>query len=935
MKNSYYLFFVLLFVIVSGITNSQTLQENLYVTNGSVKATKISGNTLYIGGDFTQVGPSTGYGAAIETSTGTYDASMPKVNGNIYAVAPDGLGGWFIGGNFTYVGAVARNKIAHIKADKTVDMSWNPNATGSTFYPPYIKAIAVSGSTVYVGGQFTNIGGLARNRIAALDFTTGAATTWNPNASFPTTAVVYAIAVSGSTVYAGGTFTKIGTTVRNNIAAIGTSGTGTLTSWNPNAGGRVNAIAISGSTVYAGGLFTTIGGQTRNRIAALNNTTGTATTWNPNSDANVFTLAVSGSTVYAGGQFSNIGGQARKYIAALDSTTPGLATSWNPDANATGYVNVLAVSGSTVYAGGDFTSIGGQTRNYTAAFDISGSGLATSWNPNAGGTVSALAVSGATVYAGGNFTTINGQARNRIAALDITSGAPTSWNPDANSTVVALAVSGSTVYAAGNFATIGGQTRNRIAALDITSGTPTSWNPDAGGTVYTLAVSGSKVYAGGIFTTIGGQSRNNLAALDITTCLATTWNPDASSAVYTLAVSGSTVYGGGDFTSIGGQVRNYIAALDSTTPGLATSWDPNVSAGVQVRALAVSGSTVYAGGNFTTIGGQARNYIAALDITTGLATTWDATTANGIVYDIAVSDLAVYAGGAFTTIGGQTRNKIAGLDITTGLATTWNPNASGLISTISLDFANGTIYAGGDFTTVMNSPYSYLAGLTNPDDPLPVELTSFAANILGNGIELKWQTVTEVNNYGFEIERRPIPSPSQKEGDNNSPRKLSGGKEGGFAKVGFVNGSGNSSAPKQYSFIDNPRLTGVYNYRLKQIDNNGEFKYSSIVEISAGSIPTRFELAQNYPNPFNPATTIRYSIPTNSFVTLKVFNILGQEVALLVNETLTAGKYTATFNAGNIASGVYLYHIEATPMRDGATALTGSFHTVKKMLLIR
>ena len=933
MKNSYYLFFVLFFVIVPRITNSQTLQENLYVTNGSVRATVISGNTLYIGGDFTQVGPSTGYGAAIDTSTGNYDAAMPKVNGIINAVVPDGLGGWFIGGAFTYVGAVARNKIAHIKADKTVDMSWNPNATKTTLpQTPVVYALAVSGSTVYVGGQFTNIGGLARNNIAALDFTTGAATTWNPNASFPTTAIVYALAVSGSTVYAGGTFTKIGTTVRNNIAAIGTSGTGTLTSWNPSAGGRVNAIAVSGSTVYAGGLFLTIGGQTRNRIAALNITTGTATTWDPNANSTVYALAISGSTVYASGNFSSIGGQARNYIAALDSTTPGLATSWNPAPNATGYVNVLALSGSAVYAGGVFTTIGGQTRNRIAALDTT-TGLATTWDPNANNEVKAIAVSGSIAYAGGNFTSIGGQTRNKIAALDITTGLATTWNPDANSTVFALTISGSIVYAGGNFTSIGGQTRNKIAALDITSGTSTSWNPDAGGTVYTLVVSGSTVFAGGLFGSIGGQTRNNLAALDITTGFATTWDPTANNTVFALTVSGSTVYVGGDYTSIGGQVRNYIAALDSTTPGLATSWDPNASG--QVRALAFSGSAVYAGGNFTSIGGQARNYIAALDITTGLATTWNSSNANNIVYDIAVSGSTVYAGGAFTTIGGQTRNKIAALDITTGLATTWNPNASGVVNTISLDFTNGRIYAGGDFTTVMNSSYSYLAGLTNPDDPLPVELTSFTANILSNGIELKWQTATEVNNYGFEIERRPIPSPSQKEGDNNSPRKLSGGKEGDFAKVGFVNGSGNSSSPKQYSFIDNPRLTGVYNYRLKQIDNNGEFKYSSIVEISAGSIPTRFELAQNYPNPFNPATTISYSIPTNSFVTLKVFNILGQEVALLVNETLTAGKYTATFNAGNIASGVYLYHIEATPMRDGATALTGSFHTVKKMLLIR
>ena len=145
----------------------------------------------------------------------------------------------------------------------------------------------------------------------------------------------------------------------------------------------------------------------------------------------------------------------------------------------------------------------------------------------------ALAVSGNTVYAGGNFTTIGGQSLNNVAALDVSTGNATSWNANANGSVLALAVSGSTVYAGGNFTSIGMQSRNNIAALDASSGIPTSWNPNANGGYYSglvsaLALSGNTVYVGGTFTSIGGQSRNNIAALDASTGNATAWNPDAT-----------------------------------------------------------------------------------------------------------------------------------------------------------------------------------------------------------------------------------------------------------------------------------------------------------------------------------------------------------------------------------------------------------------------
>ena len=358
-------------------------------------------------------------------------------------------------------------------------------------------------------------------------------------------------------------------------------------------------------------------------------TTGNAAAWNPNPNSYyVYSLAVSGSTVYAGGDFTSIGGQGRNNIAALDATT-GAATAWSPNANGT--VNSIVVSGTTIFAGGGFYTIGGQSRNYIAALDAT-TGNALAWNPKANGGVNSISVSGTTVYAGGDFDTIGGQSRNHIAALDATSGNALSWNPKANNYVYSLAVSGTTVYAGGGFDTIGGQTRSFIAALDNTTGKALAWNPKAfgyyvdpntywyyHGYVRSIAMSGSTVYTGGFFDSIGGQGRNNIAALDATTGNALTWNPKALryyvmlgyASVNSIAVSGTTIYAGGVFDGIGGQSRNNIAALDATT-GNATNWNPN--ADFTVRTLAVSGSTVYVGGNFTSIGqGNSHPWFARFD----------------------------------------------------------------------------------------------------------------------------------------------------------------------------------------------------------------------------------------------------------------------------------------------------------------------------------
>jgi hypothetical protein len=269
------------------------------------------------------------------------------------------------------------------------------------------------------------------------------------------------------------------------------------------------------------------------------------------------------------------------------------------------------VSEGVVYAGGTFSSIGGQVRNNIAAIDAV-TGTVTLWNPDANSAVGTLAVNGGIVFAGGWFTSISGQARNFIAAIDASTGLVTSWSPNArgdlhHAGVYALSLSGGVIYAGGVFNEIGGQLRNNIAALDLVTGEATVWNPDINGDVRVLAVSEGVVYAGGYFTSVGGQPRRSIAAIDLLTESATHWNANADLSVDALLVSGGVVLAGGGFTAIGGQARNHIAAIDAVT-GSVTSWNPGAYGGV--NAIAVGGGAVYIGGSFTYIGRESQTYFA-------------------------------------------------------------------------------------------------------------------------------------------------------------------------------------------------------------------------------------------------------------------------------------------------------------------------------------
>lgn len=174
------------------------------------------------------------------------------------------------------------------------------------------------------------------------------------------------------------------------------------------------------------------------------------------------------------------------------------------------------------------------------------------------------------------------------------------------------------------------------------------------------------------------------------------------------------------------------------------------------------------------------------------------------------------------------------------------------------------------------------------NQPLPVELASFTANISIRDVSLNWRTVKETNNKGFDIERKKTDEE--------------------WTKAGYIDGKGTTNTETAYNFDDKKLNSGKYNYRLKQVDYNGNFEYHSLNTVIEVGLPTKFDLSQNYPNPFNPTTKIDYQLPTEGKVSIRIYDVTGREVKTLLNsEQRTAGYYTIDFNGGSMASGIYFY----------------------------
>ena len=551
-----------------------------------------------------------------------------------------------------------------------------------------VNALAVRGKTLYIGGSFSQIGPWTGG-LAAFSTSSG-----ERDPRFPAVVgggVGEVVGDGAGGWFVGGSFRTIGGVACPNLAHVNNDLT-VDAGFCPRPDDAVVTIVASGQRLYVGGWFRRIGGQARAGLAVVDPASGSVSPWDARPSGHAYAdlsggpavvaIAVSGARVYVAGDFALLGGKPRDGVGAVDATTAA-PLAWAPevgwDHNGYGVAELVATP-NRVY-GECRCVVGGQNREEGLLALDAQTAATLPWNPDAD--AGPLVLSGGTLYVGGPFTKIAGAPRRGLASFDAATGTLSSWDPSPRGqAVTALSISGSTVYAATRPPSTDSDVfSSEIEAFDASSGTESSWRPaNANGQVSALTAAGNRVVAGGSFTGIGGAERGNLAAVDLQTGAVTPWRPVASggySEVESLAVSGSAVFLGGDFTRINRTRRNKLAAVDAAT-GATMAWAPAGTGDqfAQVKAIAVAGRTVYFGGDG--IG------LTAVDVRTGrrqLEPQWG------------YGDIdAITSTGAALVVGGE-----SGLIVFRRSTREEMSAASVDYSVLAVEFVQGTIYAGGNF----------------------------------------------------------------------------------------------------------------------------------------------------------------------------------------------------------------------------------------------
>jgi hypothetical protein len=709
------------------------------VTDGTVHGTTVSGNTLYVVGDFRAMGKYTGSFVGIDTATAkvTDHATWPIVNGPVFEAIPDNSGGWIIGGQFTAVGDSARNNLAQIDAAGHVT-AFNPSPDS------IVKALVLEGNSLYLGGYFHHVSGVTRNYAAKLNFTTGAAYSWNPNANKP----IFELAFYNNYVYAGGIFFNIGTKTRRGIAKLDTLA-GVATSWDPDMGmfgytaGEVYTIAFDDAgDLYAGGYFWLTSSLSHSKIAKIDTGTGVPYTWDPGivgSTSAVEKIIVDGSNVYIGGYFSAVSIYTRNGFAAVDTGT-ALVTPFDP-MGGTSVVEVLNMvrTGNKIFVSGELNSTV-FNRHGLGVVDIpSASYQQMRCEANLLG-IHALGFQGGRLFAGGNFTMMDCKMRGCGGAIDLLADTITAWNPDQFDPILCVAAGPARVYIGGEFSMHGPGLYYSycMAATDpFTGDNDTAFRapiwPATGIKIEHILYDAGSLYFSGVFNDMlmlpasVMDTRKGLAKANATNgYLDPVWNPAGFSFVnvYGIEKYNNTIILGGNFSMMGGQPRSNLAAVYKSS-GLANGWNP-VTAG-SVLSLAVNNTNLFVGGFFDSVSHIYAPHLAKINMTTGaVSPTWHPNPHHGVSV-ITPYYTSEFVAGYFDSIN---TTAVDGLGITNELNNiprSWNP-APDYNSVKSMSIYGNRLYVGGSFSNI-SGRYSYpsLTRYDITDQPDTIRITGPSA----------------------------------------------------------------------------------------------------------------------------------------------------------------------------------------------------------------
>nr|WP_207763545.1 hypothetical protein [Leptospira meyeri] len=679
----------------------------VFIPNSGIATTVYSlssyNDQIILGGDFKYVGPSTGNVVYLETGNGKVipNRYCPylKVVGTTGIAISDGNGGFYIGGEFFAVQGVERFSVAHILPGCQLDRNFNvPNDNNKSIY-----ALLLAGDSLYVGGYYTddNSGYLVRvNRYTgALD------NSFTPNPDL----LVSDFETDGDSLYVCGEFTNIGGYAKRALAKFSLATGLIVSSFSTTINGGTcldlyyGTDANGSPNIYAVGDLTT---PTFSRAISFF-PDGTLTSWNPNPNAKVNSIQQYYNTIYLGGDFTTInGGTSAPNLVSVNNST-GIAISTNYGISLP--VATLQIIENTLYLTGDFTQVKSIPRNYAAALSLPDESV-TAFDPSYDGSISNP---GSGIVSAGNgvvlFTssrsTVNVVPRNNFAVLDEYTGAAIAGTPDFDFTIKSLQRVGNRLFVGGSFTLIGGQSRNRFAILDLPSYqvSPTniilSGSPD----VRTMANDESQLYVGGTgLANVNGIPRNGAFALNLNDLSVTNWNPNLNGSGETFLVVQDSVFLGGLYNGINADgVTNNYQAVDKVT-GLkknipsATSFP---SSGVYAQTLV--GSKIFLGGQFTTIGGTGYNNIAVYNLATQSYEQPNPVYADNIVYHLAsYSDGNVLIGGSFAALNSVTSNYSFGVfNSNTNTLSPWNSKINDVVYT-SL-YKNGRYYLGGAFSIAL------------------------------------------------------------------------------------------------------------------------------------------------------------------------------------------------------------------------------------------
>jgi hypothetical protein len=884
-------------LLVAVVAQAQEPMSHLWVADVDVGSIVVVGDTVYLGGGFEYLGPPTGQFARLDVQTGEADLSGAKIGGTVHAVAPDGHGGYFVGGEFWYAGERGHFNLARILPDGSLDEGFRPDPLATQHWRlGHVEALVVEGGVLYAGGHFDAVAGETRRNLAAFDAATGELLPQSVviEGAVDDPARVMSLAVRDGVVYAAGTFLTVGSEPRTGVAAVTADAFGVLP-WDAQADHFVSRMALGDSALYLTGGFQAVGGELRRRyaevsLAAPGGTGGVLKPWSPaGSGPNAMLrsqarqLVVSGQYVYAVGTlgpqgdpkgFVRIGRQS-----GVAEPMPG-----HPVGRLS-LGNAMLIDGESAYLAGQRRRAVDQIQELAVIridlatgtydtpdepFDVLSSPRA----PDLGGlkSVNVLYLSGNSLLAGGSFTSIGGVARRHLGALDLTTGRATDFAP-----LIASGVDRMTASPDGQYLYF--QTFNGVGAADLTTGEVWTYLSAA-----RLTEDGIEGYDGteGIEraeTERDGEIERKYDGIERVDGRIRLPGPlflDGERPYvpeeHLVRASSRSASGGYDRPRVWGGTSYMLATDDRLFLAGVTAYDrlaatpvwqtpvvrfQSLTSGRMLvtgaAGVGAAGDTLFASGRITQAGNVARHGLAALDAETGAVLDWypGPIEVNGAFGGIDVVGSRLYAAGSIIVhVNGEPREDLAAFDLGTAALLDWTPSISGggRPRGESLAHHAGAVYVGGSF--------NFANGVSNGQG---------AAFHRETGELLEWHH--PVGGPVLVI----VPSP----------------------RHGVVFYGGN--------FLTSARRGGhanIVGLSFAEVDPP--------VSAEPGAEGGGVRLSAAWPNPAQGRVELTLSLPASGAVEVAVFDVLGRPVAVVAEGLLEAGEHTLSVDVSGWSSGVYV-----------------------------